>query len=237
MIFVINKLSAPASLLFAIRPDLAARLSTEAIAMSKLLVLKAVFAVMLFVGTASAGDWVTAPSYYTHDPMSGDRVTQYSPIGPFYTYSQPSFKSSGYRNTRSSIQVGTSADHYHTTQQWGQPVQPYGEWRHPYRPHSVPYGQWGPQLFGGGYPYGLLRGGFGPGIGAGVPPIGGGLPGRGALQQPVQPGPNPLQPGFSGRQQLLDGRYPPTQQLGPFDRRQLFDHLYPPQPAAGNGGP
>ena len=38
----------------------------------------------------------------------------------------------------------------------------------------------------------------------------------------------------SGQQQLLDGRYPPFDQLGPFERKQLFDHLYPPQPGAGN---
>ena len=59
---------------------------------------------------------------------------------------RPDFVRSGFRNTRSSLQAGFSADHYHVTEQWGQPVQPYGEWRYPNRPFSVPYSQWGPQL-------------------------------------------------------------------------------------------
>ena len=31
-----------------------------------------------------AADWIVAPSYFSHDPQSGQRVTQYTPIGPFY---------------------------------------------------------------------------------------------------------------------------------------------------------
>lgn len=211
--------------------------------MNKLLAL--IFALLLLscTGPASAGDWITAPSTYTHDSMSGERVKQYSPIGPFYTYPQASFTRSGYRNTRSSLQVGTSADHYHTTEQWGKPVQPYGEWRFPYRPYSVPYDAWGPQFFGG-VPFGRFQQGFGAGYGGGFPGggfpggghPGGGIvpPGHGSMQRPGIVSPNPLQPGFSGQQQLLDGRYPPFDQLGPFERKQLFDHLYPPQPGAGN---
>ncbi len=194
-----------------------------------------------WVSSTSAGDWLTAPSYYTHDPVSHERVTQYTPIGPFYTYGQSTFARSGYRNSRSSLQVGTSADNYHTTEQWGPPVQPYGEWRFPNRPYSVPYGQWGPQYYGG-YPWGLYGpgigggyggGGYGGGYGGGGYPGGGNFPGQGGLQQPVLPGPNPFQPGYSGQQQLLDGRYPPFERLGPFEQKQLFDHLYPPRPDAG----
>ena len=51
---------------------------------------------------AAAADWITAPSYYSHDPDTGQRVTQYSPIGPFYTFARPDFQRSGYRHTRSS---------------------------------------------------------------------------------------------------------------------------------------
>ena len=201
--------------------------------MSKLSTLLLAFLLLSYTGLAVAGDWVTAPSYYTHDPDSGERVTQYSPIGPFYTYPQKSFTRSGYRNTRSSLQVGTSADHYHTTEQWGQPIQPYGEWRFPFRPHSVPYHAWGPQLYGG-YPFGGFPQGIGVGFGGGLP--GAGLygsgilpPGFGRVPGPLA-GPDPLQPGFSGPQQLLDGRYPPFEQLGPFEQKQLFDHLYPRRP-------
>lgn len=200
----------------------------------------AAFLMICWMGSALAGaDWITAPSYYTHDPMSGERVTQYSPIGPFYSYSQPGFTRSGYRNSRSSLQVGTSADHYHTTEQWGPPVQPYGEWRFPFRPHSVPFDQWGPQFFGG-FPFGIYPPGFGLGLGGGGFP-GGGFPGGGAfppgqgrMQRPPYSEPNPFQPGYSGQQQLLDGRYPPFERLDPFERKQLFDHLYPPRPGTGN---
>jgi hypothetical protein len=206
--------------------------------MNKLLAVTTAFLLLGCIESAAAGDWITAPSYYTHDPMSGERVTQYSPIGPFYTYPQESFTRSGYRNSRSSLQVGTSADHYHTTEQWGKPIQPYGEWRFPYRPYSVPYDAWGPQLFGG-VPFGRFPHGAGHGYGGlgypgfGVPPGGFPPPGPGGVPSSPLTAPNPLQPDYSGQQQLLDGRYPPFDQLSPFERKQLFDHLYPPSPSAG----
>jgi hypothetical protein len=99
-------------------------------------------------------DWTTMPSTYSHD-QQGQRVDQYAlavePLSPERT----DIVRSGYRHSRSTLQTGFSADHYHTTEQWGGPVQPYGEWRYPNRPFSVPYGQWGPQLpqvIGGGFP-------------------------------------------------------------------------------------
>ena len=188
----------------------------------------------LITGSTFAADWIHEPSYYTHGPESGERVRQYSPIGPFYTMPRGDFTRSGFRHTRSSIQVGGSADHYHLTEEWGKPIQPYGEWRFPYRPYSVPYDAWGPQLpavVGGGFPgRGFGRGGFGPGPGGGG---GGGA---------VPPGTNPRIPnvhggraiehhGARGQQQLLDGRYPPFEQLDPFERKQILDNLYPANPA------
>lgn len=187
----------------------------------------------LTASNALAADWITQPSYYTHDPTSGERVRQYSPIGPFYSHTRGNFTRSGFRHTRSSIQVGGSADNYHLTEEWGKPVQPYGEWRFPYRPYSVPYDAWGPQLpavVGGG----LGRGGAGRG-GLGGPGIGGN-PG------PVPPGGNPNIPnargaraiehhGYGAQQQLLDGRYPPFEKLDPFERKQILDNLFPANPA------
>ncbi len=102
--------------------------------------------------SALGADWIAAPSYYTHDPETGRRVTQYSPIGPFYTYARSDYMRSGYRQTRSSIQVGASMDNMHIVEEWGRPVRPYGEWRFPYRPYSVPYSAWGPPFAGMGYP-------------------------------------------------------------------------------------
>jgi len=111
--------------------------------------------------SAGAIDWLTAPSHYTHDHVTGDRVAQFSQIGPYYYYARPDFLRSGYRHYRSTIQAGGSADNLHIVEEWGRPVRPYGEWRFPYRPYSVPYSQWGPP-FGGLGPGGVFApGGFG----------------------------------------------------------------------------
>ena len=119
--------------------------------------LTAVFAGLALSHIAAGADWITAPSYYSHDPATGERVTQYSPIGPFYTFARPDYQRSGYRNTRSSLQVGDSADNLHVVEEWGRPIRPYGEWRFPYRPYSVPYAGWGAPFAGlnqpGFYPY------------------------------------------------------------------------------------
>lgn len=112
---------------------------------------------MVLTQPAAGADWITAPSHYTHDPGTGERVTQYSPVGPFYTFPRPDYRRSGYRHTRSSLQAGRSADHMHVIEEWGRPVRPYGEWRFPYRPYSVPYPAWGPPYAGlnqpGYYPH------------------------------------------------------------------------------------
>jgi len=171
-----------------------------------------------------AADWITAPSYYTHDPRTGNRVPQYAPIGPFYTQPRGDFVRSGFRHSRSSIQVGTSADHYHVTEEWGRPVRPYGEWRFPYRPFSVPYPLWGPEFaYQPFFPYSPYFGGSGSWGGQrGAPHRGFGDTRYGTVQ-------DQLEPAFSPEQQLLDGRYPPFDELGPFERQQVFDHLYPPR--------
>lgn len=111
---------------------------------------------------AHGADWITAPSYYTHDPQSGRRVDQYTPIGPVYTFARTDFMRSGYRHTQSVIQAGQSADYMHIVEEWGRPVRPYGEWQFPFRPYSVPYPLWGP-------PFGGLGGGNGWGNGWGSP--------------------------------------------------------------------
>ncbi len=92
---------------------------------------------------ACADEWVAAPSTYTHDPRTGERVNQYSPIGPVYWY--PRRTQSGYRHIQSVIRAGDSADYLHIVEEWGdRPVRPYGEWQYPFRPYSVPYQLWGP---------------------------------------------------------------------------------------------
>lgn len=121
--------------------------------MNQRLLLVAGLAAAVSAGLASGADWITAPSYYTHDPQTGERVSQYSPIGPFYTYPRPDYVQSGYRHMRSSIQVGRSADHMHIVEEWGRPVRPYGEWRFPFRPYSVPFQLWNSPFAGTQFPW------------------------------------------------------------------------------------
>jgi hypothetical protein len=132
-------------------------------------------------GAASfAADWITAPSLYTHDLSNGQRVAQYAPIGPFHYFQRPDYLKSGYRQYRSTIDLGNSSDNMHVVEQWGAQVVPYEQWRFPYRPYSAPYQAWGPPYgglgggggAGGGYPY---SGGSGANIFGGFfPPYGGG---------------------------------------------------------------
>ncbi|XZE22300.1 hypothetical protein SH449x_002219 [Pirellulaceae bacterium SH449] len=145
-------------------------------------------------------DWTTLPSTYTHSPQ-GDRVDQFAVASPDPIYETPAYMRSGYRHTRSTLQAGFSSDNYHSVEQWGAPVRPYGEWRFPNRPFAVPYGMWGPQLpqvVGGGLgflPWGMP--GFQqpnpagsvlpPGAGAGGLPQNGYFPGGGWPMHGVGP--------------------------------------------------
>jgi hypothetical protein len=129
-------------------------------------------------------DWTTLPSTYTHEP-TGQRVDLYSVPVETVNNERTDLVRSGYRHSRSSLQVGFGSDHYHTTERWGAPVQPYGEWRYPYRPFSVPYGEWGPklpQVLGGGV--GVVPFGSRPFVGPmNQPPF---QTGQG-MMQPAQP--------------------------------------------------
>jgi hypothetical protein len=186
-----------------------------------------VFSVIVVSQASMAADWLVLPSQYTHDPATGLRVSQYAPTptptGPLAT----DFRSSGYTHLRSSLNFGQSADNYHRVQQWGPPVQPYGEWRFPNRPYSVPYSQWGApyaglgtNVFGGiglggvnfngyGYPGGYPATGDPNGNGV-QPPV----PGQPPVGPPSQ-GPFPIDPQFPGanpypgsNSQILDGYHP-----------------------------
>jgi hypothetical protein len=177
-------------------------------------------AIVWSASPAVAADWITAPSYYTHDWSSGHRIAQYSPIGPFYYYTRPDYLKSGYRQYRSTIDLGNSSDNMHVVEQWGAPIVPYEQWRFPYRPYSVPYDAWGPPYGGlgggtGGYPY---SGGSGANVFGGLfPPYGYGFggPGYGAFSAPGGSGPGPgthpgtfFPPAVNFAQPWLDGHYP-----------------------------
>lgn len=175
------------------------------------------FALLVLVTSSrclSAADWITAPSYYSHDPQTAKPVSQYAAIGPYY-YLHADVMRSGYRHIRSSIQVGGSADNFHIVEEFGNPVRPYDEWRFPYRPYSAPYPLWGNANAGAGFgvPFG---GGFGPGFG------GGGF-GAGMNYPPV------LVPPGHGYvpQQFMDGHYPAYNR---HDRSEYYRPYGPPGP-------
>src|SRR5260221_14394131 len=102
----------------------------------------------LVVNISFAADWITAPSQYTHDWSNGQRVAQYSPIGPFHYFQRPDYLKSGYRQYRSTIDLGNSSDNMHVVEQWGAQVVPYEQWRFPLRPSSPPPHAWGPPYAG-----------------------------------------------------------------------------------------
>ena len=165
---------------------------------------------------ADAREWITAPSYFTHDAQSGERVRQYTPIGPFYLQQRSDYRRSGYRQTRSSIQAGGSSDNLHIVEEWGRPVRPYGEWRFPYRPQSVPYDQWGPPVPGFSPGFGYPRSNQYPrGYGGyqGEPTWNPDAPANRTHVQPY--------PGYQP-QPWHDGRYAPYDSRGPYGHPDLL---------------
>ena len=115
---------------------------------------------------------------------------------------------SGYRHTRSTIDLGNSSDNLHIVEEWGRPVQPYEQWRFGNRPYGDnPYPAWGPPLAGAGIVPGYGWGGFGFGGGFGG--------GRGSPYYQMQ-GPAPW----------LDGYYPS------YDSNDR-SHYYDPYPRRG----
>ncbi len=153
--------------------------------MRSALPLSTLLGLALLSGITSAADWATAPSYYTHNQSNGQRVSQFAQVGPFYYFQRPDYLKSGYRQYRSTIDLGNSNDNMHIVEQWGAAVVPYEQWRFPYRPYSVPYQEWGPPFGGlgggnGAFPYSGGNGGGVNILGGFFPPFGfGGLGGTG----------------------------------------------------------
>jgi len=151
-----------------------------------------------------APSWIFRPSTYSHDPGTGDRVSQFAAKKPAYSREDPTYLQSGYRHIRRSIRGGHgSADRLHVVQTWGagEAIRPYGEWQRPFRAGATPYGPWGnPQgpwttPFESWYnPYGLGQLPIPPWVHwAPYPPYGGGggygtyPPGQGAVTLPAKP--------------------------------------------------
>jgi hypothetical protein len=156
---------------------------------------------LLPAAQASDVSWIFRPAYYTHSPVTGQRVAQYAAEQPSIVPVDPTYQESGYRHQL--IQVGT--EWLNLVQTWGAgtAIRPYGEWEYPYRPGATPYGPWynpqGPWMRPSGswqnpydpnrppylngpnrQPYGYQPYGYGPEV------IGYGAPGVGAWQPAPQ---------------------------------------------------
>lgn len=153
-----------------------------------------VFAVLLAPAGAEAS-WVFRPSYYSHDPQTHERVSQYAPPAPSYSrVGTEGYLQSGYRHNNTTLRVGDDADHIHVVETWGEGdrIRPYGEWLFPYRAGATPYGPWGnPQgpwtlpFDSWSNPYGLMPRNYPtPTMPYARPAV--------PLRQPAAPVPNPL---------------------------------------------
>jgi len=90
---------------------------------------------------ASDVSWIFHPGYYTHSPVTGQRVAQYEPERASIVPTDPTYQESGYRHQV--IQLGN--ENLNIVQTWGAgtAIRPYGEWERPFRPGATPYGPWG----------------------------------------------------------------------------------------------
>jgi hypothetical protein len=106
----------------------------------------ALTAIALLGAETSHASWVFRPSYFTHDPETGQRVAQFSPGETPYARGDATYQRSGYRHMRSSLRgANGSADRMHIVETWGagEYIRPYGEWQRPFRAGATPYGPWG----------------------------------------------------------------------------------------------
>ena len=165
--------------------------------MRRHLVLLVALAAVSQAAPAAEKSWVFRPSYYTHDPASGDRVSQFARPAPAYVREDPTYQQSAYRHSTTTRLYGESSDHLHIVETWGQgeSIRPYGEWLYPYRAGATPFGPWGnPQgpwtmpFDSWMNPYGLGRyyGTWGPGGSGPYPP-----PVAPPTTPPTPPSPSP----------------------------------------------
>jgi hypothetical protein len=154
---------------------------------------------ILLAPAAQASDvsWIFLPGYYTHSPITGERVSQYQPEKPSLVPIDPTYQESGYRHQ--TYQIGT--DNLNFVQTWGAGtgIRPYGEWERPFRPGATPYGPWwgyaqGPWTTPYWPPNGGYRSPYAPAT-DGPMTYGGGRPAAGPTVVPApSAGPNPAVP-------------------------------------------
>ncbi|MCL4191226.1 MAG: hypothetical protein KJZ87_05735 [Thermoguttaceae bacterium] len=103
--------------------------------------------VLLALAASSAqASWVFNPSYFSHDPASGERAIQYAPgIAPPAPYA-PDYRQGAYRHKQTVLRKADgSVDRRHVVETWGggEYIRPYGEWERPFREGATPFGPWG----------------------------------------------------------------------------------------------
>lgn len=108
----------------------------------------AVFLSTLSIGATAPAEssWIFQPSTYSHDPQSGERVTQYASPAPARVSVDPTYQRSGYIHNRTTLRgIGGSIERRHYVETWGagEAIRPYGEWEYPFRAGATPFGPWG----------------------------------------------------------------------------------------------
>jgi hypothetical protein len=115
---------------------------------------------------AHAESWIFRPSYFSHDPVSAERVAQFAQPAPSYVRTGENYLQSGYSHNTITMGRGNSVEHIHIVESWGQGenIRPYGEWLYPYRPGATPYSLplYGAGAYGRPAPYGPGGNPYGP---------------------------------------------------------------------------
>jgi hypothetical protein len=129
---------------------------------------------------ACAGEppsWIFRRSQFSHDPLTGARVAQYSRVPPVEPLPDPRLVTSGYRRVRTNL-IGPdgSTDSYYSVSNYGNGLggldaeweRFHDAWLQSFTAGGTYYHQQVPIV-----PYGLPYGGFGPGFGwpAATPPL------------------------------------------------------------------
>ena len=95
--------------------------------MSRILI--TTFAMLLFAvatpavaGAPAAPNWMFERSYYSHEPVHPVRINRRSAgIGPYYSRPTVGYVRAGFRNNRSTIQIGgMTYDHVQVFESWVQ---------------------------------------------------------------------------------------------------------------------